>query len=222
MRRTQCRRPAEKCSVASAIRSTPPTSVPTCCRRKPRGRRSSAFANGGGDMINAIEQANEFGLTARRSELVVACWFSFPMFIAWDLPTAQGLEFVTGFLLGSRRRDPRLVETLLCAASEACRPWHKPSVYSAIRHYLRPSLPPARTKPRRSWPKCGTFRSTISMPKRPASRRRPPGPRHVFRAEVKTPSELKEPWDYYKILGIVPGVSAFRSLEDGGCPLVRR
>jgi branched-chain amino acid transport system substrate-binding protein len=44
----------------------------------------------------------------------------------------------------------------------------------------------------------------------------------MYFAQVKKPSESRGPWDNYNILGIVPGVSAFRSLEEGGCPLGRR
>ena len=44
----------------------------------------------------------------------------------------------------------------------------------------------------------------------------------MYFAEVKKPLESKEPWDDYKILGTIPGAGAFRSLEDGGCPLGRR
>jgi len=38
--------------------------------------------------------------------------------------------------------------------------------------------------------------------------------------QVKTPAESKGPWDYYRILGTVPGDQAFRPLAEGGCPLV--
>ena len=42
----------------------------------------------------------------------------------------------------------------------------------------------------------------------------------MYFAQVKTPPESTRPWDYYKILGTIPGDQAFRSLADGGCPLV--
>lgn len=42
----------------------------------------------------------------------------------------------------------------------------------------------------------------------------------VFLLRVKAPAEVKEPWDYLEILRRVPGDRAFRSLADGGCPLV--
>jgi branched-chain amino acid transport system substrate-binding protein len=39
--------------------------------------------------------------------------------------------------------------------------------------------------------------------------------------EVKSPSESKYPWDYYKIKATLPGADAFRSLSEGGCSLVK-
>ena len=44
----------------------------------------------------------------------------------------------------------------------------------------------------------------------------------MYFAQVKTPAESTKPWDYYKILGTIPGDQAFRSLAEGGCPLVGR
>jgi branched-chain amino acid transport system substrate-binding protein len=44
----------------------------------------------------------------------------------------------------------------------------------------------------------------------------------MYFAQVKTPSESAMPWDYYKILGVIPGDQAFRALADSGCPLVAR
>lgn len=43
----------------------------------------------------------------------------------------------------------------------------------------------------------------------------------AYLVEVKTPEELKRPWDYYKLIATVPGNEAFRPLADGGCPLVK-
>ena len=34
-------------------------------------------------------------------------------------------------------------------------------------------------------------------------------------AQVKTPAESTRPWDYYKILGTIPGDQAFRPLAEG-------
>ena len=44
----------------------------------------------------------------------------------------------------------------------------------------------------------------------------------MYFAEVKKPAELRGAWDDYDILGVIPGASAFRSLQESGCPLVKR
>ena len=42
----------------------------------------------------------------------------------------------------------------------------------------------------------------------------------IYLLQVKKPGEIREPWDYLKILRTIPGDSAFRPLEEGNCPLV--
>jgi branched-chain amino acid transport system substrate-binding protein len=44
----------------------------------------------------------------------------------------------------------------------------------------------------------------------------------MYFAQVKTPAESSGPWDYYKILAVIPGDQAFRALADAGCPLAAR
>jgi branched-chain amino acid transport system substrate-binding protein len=40
--------------------------------------------------------------------------------------------------------------------------------------------------------------------------------------EVKKPQESKGEWDLYKLLATIPANQAFRPLEEGGCPLVKK
>jgi branched-chain amino acid transport system substrate-binding protein len=44
----------------------------------------------------------------------------------------------------------------------------------------------------------------------------------LYLAQVKTPEESKEPWDYYKILATIPGEAAFPRLADEDCPLLKK
>jgi branched-chain amino acid transport system substrate-binding protein len=39
---------------------------------------------------------------------------------------------------------------------------------------------------------------------------------------VKAPADVKQPWDYYKVLRTVKGDEAFRSLSESDCPLVKK
>ena len=44
----------------------------------------------------------------------------------------------------------------------------------------------------------------------------------MYLAQVKGPQESKYPWDYYKIVSVIPGDEAFRPLSESECPLVRK
>src|SRR5437016_3917826 len=59
------------------------------------GAKVVAFANGGGDMVNAVKQANEFGLTRQQSMVSLLVFISDVH--SMQLQAAQGLKFVTGF-----------------------------------------------------------------------------------------------------------------------------
>jgi branched-chain amino acid transport system substrate-binding protein len=43
----------------------------------------------------------------------------------------------------------------------------------------------------------------------------------MYFAEVKSPSESKGPWDFYKILATIPGDEAYRPLSISACPLTK-
>jgi len=45
-------------------------------------------------------------------------------------------------------------------------------------------------------------------------------PAYLF--EVKKPSESKGPWDYYKLRSTIPAEQAFRPIDQGDCPLVKK
>jgi branched-chain amino acid transport system substrate-binding protein len=44
----------------------------------------------------------------------------------------------------------------------------------------------------------------------------------MYLLEVKKPAESKGPWDYYKVRATIPAAEAFRPIEAGDCPLVKR
>ena len=50
--------------------------------------------------------------------------------------------------------------------------------------------------------------------------RRLDGTVRMYLVEVKPPEESRYPWDYYKVLSIIPGAKAFRPIGDGKCPLI--
>ena len=184
------------------------------------GAKVVALANAGGDMINAIKQANEFGL-ARGGQSIVSLLVFITDVHSMGLQTAQGLKFVTGFYwdrdAGSRAWSKRFF-----ARHGAMPTMAQASVYSAIRHYLRAVAAAGTDEARAVMAKMREIPVNDFYAKNGHLREDGRLVHDMYFAEVKKPSESSEPWDDYNILSVIPGANAFRALADGGCPLVRR
>jgi branched-chain amino acid transport system substrate-binding protein len=44
----------------------------------------------------------------------------------------------------------------------------------------------------------------------------------MYLMQAKKPAESKGEWDLYKLLATVPGDQAFRPIDQGGCPLIKK
>ena len=95
-------------------------------------------------------------------------------------------------------------------------------VYSAIRHYLTAIAAAGTDEAKAVMAKMRAMPVNDFYVKNGHLREDGRLVHDMYFAQVKTPSESTKPWDYYKILGTIPGDQAFRSLADGGCPLVAR
>ena len=94
-------------------------------------------------------------------------------------------------------------------------------VYSAVTHYLK-AVRTAGTDA--TEPVNRIMRATpVADAIIPQGRIRPDGRlvHDMLLVEVKTPGESTTPWDYYKILRVIPGSEAFRPLGESTCPLVK-
>jgi branched-chain amino acid transport system substrate-binding protein len=183
------------------------------------GAKVVAFANSAGDMINAIKQANEFGLT--KSQTMVSLLIFISDVHSLTLQAAQGLKFVTAFYW-DRNEETRAWSKRFFERHGRMPTMVHASVYSAIRHYLGAIAA------------AGTDEAKAVMAKMreipvndfyvSGGRLREDGRlvHDMYFAQVKKPSESTKPWDYYNMLRVIPGDQAFRALADGGCPLVAR
>jgi branched-chain amino acid transport system substrate-binding protein len=184
------------------------------------GAKVVALANGGGDMINAIKQAGEFGLT-RGGQTVVSLLVFISDVHSMGLQTAQGLKFATAFYW-DRDEESRAWSKRFLARHGKMPTMAQAGVYSAIRHYLKAIDAAGTDEARAVMAKMREIAVNDFYAKNARLREDGRLVHDMYFAEVKKPSESKEPWDDYKILGAIPGATAFRSLADGGCPLVSR
>ncbi|MGY3588619.1 branched-chain amino acid transport system substrate-binding protein [Bradyrhizobium sp. USDA 4341] len=177
------------------------------------------LANGGGDTINAIKQAAEFGIVAGGQNLAGIVMFISDIH-SLGLKLAQGLIVTEAYYwdLNDRTRafGKRFFERMKRMPT-----MNQAATYSATLHYLnavkaagtkdtKPVLAKMRATPvRDAFTDNGVVREDGRMV------------HSMFLFEVKKPEESKAPWDYYKVLAEVPGDQAFRPMKDGGCPLIK-
>ena len=184
---------------------------------KASGAKVVALADGGGDMINATKQANEFGLPQGGQSLASLLVFITDVH-SLGLKAAQGLTFVTAFYW-DRTPESRAFAQRFFARHKAMPTEAQASVYSAIRHYLR-AISAAGTDE--------AGRVMAKMRELPVNdfyatngRIRADGRllHDLYLVRVKSPSVSRMPWDYYEVLSTIPADQAFQSLAAGGCPL---
>ena len=179
------------------------------------GAKVVAFANGGGDMVNATKQANEFGLT--KSQTIVSLLVFISDVHSMELQAAQGLKFVTAFYW-DRDEETRAWSKRFFERQGRMPTMPQAAVYSAIRHYLG-AIAAAGTDQAKA--------VMAKMRERPVNdfyvkngRLREDGRlvHDMYFAQVKTPSESSMPWDYYKDTCDHPGRSGVPVNGGGRLP----
>jgi branched-chain amino acid transport system substrate-binding protein len=181
------------------------------------GAKVVAFANGGGDMVNATKQANEFGLT--KNQTLVSLLVFISDIHSMELKAAQGLKFITAFYW-DRNEETRAWSKRFFERQGRMPTMPQASVYSAVRHYLAAIAAAGTDEAKAVMAKMRAMPVNDFYVKNGHLREDGRLVHDMYFAQVKTPAESTKPWDYYKILGTIPGDQAFRSLADSGCPLV--
>jgi branched-chain amino acid transport system substrate-binding protein len=182
------------------------------------GANVIALANGGTDTINSLKQAQEFGLTQQARLAGLAIFLTDVHSIGLD--AAQGLYLTTGFYW-DRTDESRAWAKRFFDIHGAMPTMSQAGVYSAVTHYLnaiakagndsaKPVIAEMKATPVNDFfAQNGVIREDGRMV------------HDMYLAQVKTPAESTGAWDYYKILGTVPGDEAFRPLSESACPLVK-
>jgi len=177
------------------------------------------LANAGGDTINAIKAANEFGLTKTQS---LAGLLMFDTDIhSLGLKTTQGMMLTTGFYWDrddvSRKFGKRFFEKTKKMPTMV-----QAGQYSATLNYLR-AVKAAGTDDGDAV-MAELKKMKIADDVIPNGKIRADGRlvHDMYLAQVKKPEESKYPWDYYHIRQVIPGDQAFQSLAQSKCSLVKK
>src|SRR5207244_3935879 len=182
------------------------------------------MANAGGDTTNTIKQAAEFGIVAGGQKLAGLLLFITDV-NALGLKVAQGLNFTETFYWdlndGTRAFSKRFSER---TKNKAMPSMVQAGVYSGLVHYFK-ALEAMGGNPHDG---AKVVAKMKEMPTddplfgkgtiRADGRKIHP----AYLIEVKKPSESKYAWDYYKIRATIPANEAFRPIDQGECPLVKK
>ncbi len=183
------------------------------------GAQVIGLANAGGDTINSIKQAAEFGITPKQS-------------------LAGLLVFITDVhSLGLKNtQNMFLTEGFYWDLNDETRAWSKrffdlhkrmPTMvqagqYSSTMHYL---------KAVKAINSDDTAKVMAQMKKTPVNdffakngKIRDDGRmvHDMYLLQVKKPSESKTPWDYYHVKATIPAAEAFQPLSASRCPLIKK
>ena len=177
------------------------------------------LANAGGDTINAIKAANEFGITKTQSLAGLLVFIN--DIHSLTLATTQGMLLTEAYYWDlndeTRKWARRFFERMKKMPNMV-----QAGVYSSVMHYLKAvqaagtdetSTVMARMKAtpvNDFFAKNGRIREDGRMVK------------EMYLFEVKKPSESMYPWDYYKLKATIPADDAFLPLAKSVCPLVKK
>jgi branched-chain amino acid transport system substrate-binding protein len=178
------------------------------------------LANAGGDTINSIKQANEFGIIRGGQKMIGLLTYISDVH-------GMGLQYAKGLILASAfywdlTDETRAWTRRFMERSKKIPTMANAGAYGATLHYLK-AIKEAGTDEAQA-----VVRKMKEIPVNDFFTRggsvREDGRviRSMYLFQVKSPEESKYPYDYYKLLNTVPGEQAFRPLAEGGCPMIAK
>jgi branched-chain amino acid transport system substrate-binding protein len=182
------------------------------------------LANAGGDTTNAIKQAAEFGIVKGGQKLAALLLFLTDV-KAIGLETAQGLNFTETFYWDMNDQTRAFSKKFAARMKSGAPPTMvQAGVYSGLLHYFK-ALDALGGNPHDGIKVVEKMKSMPTDDPLFGKGEIQPNGRTIHSAylfEVKKPSESKGPWDFYKLIGSVPGDQAFTPLSESKCALLKK
>jgi branched-chain amino acid transport system substrate-binding protein len=182
------------------------------------------LANAGGDTVNAIKQASEFGIASGGQKLAGLLMFISDIH-SLGLQTAKGLNLTETFYWdlndGTRAFSKRFQERM---KTKAMPTMVQAGVYSSLIHYFK-TLDKLGENPHDGAKVIAAMKEIPTDDPLFGKGKIEPNGRTIHDAylfEVKSPSESKGPWDYYKLVSTIPANEAFTPLDKSSCPLLKK
>ena len=179
------------------------------------------LANAGGDTINSVKQANEFGITKGGQQLAGLLVFDTDI-DSIGLPIAQGMYLTTGFYWDMNDDSRKWAKRFGERHKGKMPTMVQAGVYSQVSHYLKAIAAAGTDDPDTVMKKMRDTPINDFFAKNGKLREDGRMVHDMYLAQVKKPSESKGRWDNLKIVQTIPGDQAYRSLKDSECALVKK
>jgi branched-chain amino acid transport system substrate-binding protein len=184
------------------------------------GAKVIGLANAGGDTINSIKQAAEFGITQAGQNLAGLLVFITDV-NALGLQTAQGLVMTESFYW-DLNDDTREWSQRFAANHNGNMPTMiHAGVYSSLMHYFKAIEELGSTDSLAVVEKMKELPTSDLLFGEGEVRADGRKIHKMYLFEVKSPDESEGDWDFYKLVNEIPADVAFRPMEEGGCELVQ-
>jgi branched-chain amino acid transport system substrate-binding protein len=183
------------------------------------GAQIIGLANAGGDTINSIKQAAEFGITPKQ-QLAGLLMFITDVH-SLGLKTTQSMYLTEGFYW-NLNDDTRAWSKRFFDLHKRMPTMVQAGQYSSVMHYLKAvkaagtdDTAKVMTQMKKTpvndfFAKNGTIRDDGRMV------------HDMYLLQVKKPAESSTPWDYYHVRATIPAAEAFQPLSASKCPLVAK
>ena len=180
------------------------------------------LANGGTDTINAIKTAAEFGIVAGGQKLVGLVIFINDIH-ALGLKSSNGLLLTTAFYWDLNDKTRAFAERFAKRNGGKMPSMSQAGSYSGTLAYLAAVARTGRADDGAAVVSAMRAAGVFDDPLFGKTSVRVDGRviHDMYLVEVKKPSESIKPYDYYKVVSVIPGDKAFRPLSEGACPLAK-
>lgn len=184
------------------------------------GANVVAIGSTGGDLINMLKQAREFGL-GKGKQKIASFVLTLPDVAALGLDITQGVTVNEAFYWNLDAQTREFGKRFLARYEKAMPSTIQAGVYSVTLHYLKAVAAAGTTDT------AAVMKKMHELPISDATIRngtlRPDGrmvhDSYLFR--VKSPAESKEPFDFYDLQATIPAKDAFRPLQESVCPALK-
>lgn len=177
------------------------------------------LANAGGDMINSIKAANEFGLTKNQTLAGLLVFIS--DIHSLGLPVAQGMLLTDGWYW-DLNDDTRQFGKRFNEKMKKMPGMNHAGVYSAVLTYLKAVQAAGTDNADAVMAAMKKMKINDLFAKNGVIREDGRMVHDMYLMQVKKPDESKYPWDYYSVKAVIPGDQAFQPLALSRCPLVKK